>query len=101
MPVRQLAEIDGDFSSIQETMDQGIDEAKQGLTIIQQVQDILPDVKNLENQASDLANQTKSGASQLKDAIPSITNSVDTTVTIDWTGGNIDRFVNRYCKNSY
>ncbi len=61
-------------------MNQGIDEAKQGLTIIQQVQDILPDVKNLENQASDLANQTKSGASQLKDAIPSITNSVDVTL---------------------
>ncbi|WP_275400070.1 YhgE/Pip domain-containing protein [Enterococcus faecium] len=77
---KQLAEIDGDFASIQETMNQGIDEAKQGLTIIQQVQDILPDVKNLENQASDLANQTKSGASQLKDAIPSITNSVDVTL---------------------
>lgn len=42
---KQLAEIDGDFASIQETMNQGIDEAKQGLTIIQQVQDILPDVK--------------------------------------------------------
>lgn len=77
---KQLAEIDSDFASIQETMNQGIDEAKQGLTIIQQVQDILPDVKNLENQASDLANQTKSGASQLKDAIPSITNSVDVTL---------------------
>ncbi|HAQ3124148.1 TPA: YhgE/Pip family protein [Enterococcus faecium] len=75
-----LDTIDGDFASIQETMNQGIDEAKQGLTIIQQVQDILPDVKNLENQASDLANQTKSGASQLKDAIPSITNSVDVTL---------------------
>ena len=42
---RQIAEIDNDFSSIEETMNQGIEEAKQGLTIIQQVQDILPDVK--------------------------------------------------------
>lgn len=77
---KQLAEIDGDFSSIQETMNQGINEAKQGLTIIQQVQDILPDVKNLEGQANNLASQTKTGANQLKDALPGITISVKTTL---------------------
>ncbi|MDB1685119.1 YhgE/Pip domain-containing protein [Enterococcus durans] len=77
---KQLAEIDGDFSSIQETMNQGINEAKQGLTIIQQVQDILPDVKNLERQANNLASQTKTGANQLKDALPGITTSVKTTL---------------------
>lgn len=77
---KQLAEIDGDFSSIQETMNQGINEAKQGLTIIQQVQDILPDVKNLEGQANNLASQTKAGANQLKDALPGITTSVKTTL---------------------
>lgn len=77
---KQLAEIDGDFSSIQETMDQGINEAKQGLTIIQQVQDILPDVKNLEGQANNLASQTKTGVNQLKDALPGITTSVKTTL---------------------
>ncbi|MGN8981008.1 YhgE/Pip family protein [Enterococcus villorum] len=77
---RQIAEIDGDFSSIQETMDQGIAEAKQGLTIIQQVQDILPDVKNLESQAKNLASQTKTGAEQLKEALPGITTSVQTTL---------------------
>lgn len=77
---KQLAEIDGDFSSIQETMNQGINEAKQGLTIIQQVQDILPDVKNLEGQANNLASQTKTGANQLKDALPGITTSVKTTL---------------------
>ena len=77
---KQLAEIDGDFSSIQETMNQGINEAKQGLTIIQQVQDILPDVKNLEGQANNLASQTKTGANQLKAALPGITTSVKTTL---------------------
>lgn len=77
---KQLAKIDGDFSSIQETMNQGINEAKQGLAIIQQVQDILPDVKNLERQANDLASQTKTGANQLKDALPGITTSVKTTL---------------------
>ncbi|MDT2836596.1 YhgE/Pip domain-containing protein [Enterococcus durans] len=77
---KQLAEIDGDFSSIQETMNQGINEAKQGLTIIQQVQDILPDVKNLEGQANNLASQTKAGANQLKDALSGITTSVKTTL---------------------
>lgn len=77
---RQIAEIDNDFSSIEETMNQGIEEAKQGLTIIQQVQDILPDVKNLESQAKNLAEDTKTGAEQLKEAVPGITTSVKTTL---------------------
>lgn len=77
---RQIAEIDNDFSSIEETMNQGIEEAKQGLTIIQQVQDILPDVKNLESQAKNLAADTKTGAEQLKEAVPGITTSVKTTL---------------------
>ncbi|PTO38621.1 phage infection protein [Enterococcus mundtii] len=77
---RQIAEIDNDFSSIEGTMNQGIEEAKQGLTIIQQVQDILPDVKNLESQAKNLAADTKTGAEQLKEAVPGITTSVKTTL---------------------
>lgn len=77
---RQIAEIDNDFSSIEETMNQGIEEAKQGLTIIQQVQDILPDVKNLESQVKNLAEDTKTGAEQLKEAVPGITTSVKTTL---------------------
>lgn len=77
---RQIAEIDNDFSSIEETMNQGIEEAKQGLTIIQQVQDILPDVKNLESKAKNLAEDTKTGAEQLKEAVPGITTSVKTTL---------------------
>lgn len=77
---RQIAEIDNDFSSIEETMNQGIEEAKQGLTIIQQVQDILPDMKNLESQAKNLAADTKTGAEQLKEAVPGITTSVKTTL---------------------
>ncbi|EPI00258.1 phage infection protein [Enterococcus faecalis 13-SD-W-01] len=77
---RQLAMIDEDFSSIQETMNQGIDEAKQGLTIIQQVQDILPDIKKLGSQADDLVANTKEGAEKLQAAVPNIADSVQVTL---------------------
>lgn len=77
---KQLAMIDEDFASIQDTMNQGIDEAKQGLVIIGQVQDALPDIKRLESQASNLASTTENGATQLKEAVPSIVTSVQVTL---------------------
>ncbi|WP_445449757.1 YhgE/Pip family protein, partial [Enterococcus faecalis] len=58
----------------------GINEAKQGLTIIQQVQTILPDIQKLGNQANDLASTTKDGAEKLKTAVPSISSSVQVTL---------------------
>lgn len=91
---RQIAEIDGDFSSIQETMNQGIAEAKQGLTIIQQVQNILPDVKNLELQAKNLAAQTRTGAEKLEEALPGVTTGVQTTLqSISQAASSIGLFV--------
>lgn len=73
---KQLASIDADFDQVEQTMTDGINEAQQGLTIIQQVQGALPDIKNLGDQANQLASVTKDGAQQLQDALPSITNSV-------------------------
>ncbi|MFV0560229.1 MAG: YhgE/Pip family protein [Enterococcus sp.] len=77
---KQIASIDSDFSKIEETMDDGINEAKQGLEIIKQVQTALPDVQKLGEQAEDLADTTQSGAEQLQKAVPNITDSVSVTL---------------------
>ena len=61
-------------------MNDGINEAKQGLNIIHQVQTILPDIQKLGNQADDFATTTKNGAEQLKSAVPSISSSVQVTL---------------------
>lgn len=75
---RQIAMIDEDFASVEQTMSEGIQEAKQGLEIIQQVQTALPDIRKLSDQANDLGNVTLDGANQLEKALPGITQSVGT-----------------------
>ncbi|MEY8443991.1 YhgE/Pip domain-containing protein [Lactococcus ileimucosae] len=77
---KQLAMIDNDFASVEQTMNEGIQEAKQGLTIIQQVQTALPDIRKLGDQANELASTTLDGATQLQNALPSITNSLNITL---------------------
>lgn len=77
---RQIAMIDEDFASVEQTMSEGIQEAKQGLEIIQQVQTALPDIRKLGDQANDLGNVTLDGANKLQEALPSITNSVNVTI---------------------
>lgn len=72
--------IDEDFASVEQTMSEGIQEAKQGLEIIQQVQTALPDIRKLGDQANDLGNVTLDGANKLQEALPSITNSVNVTI---------------------
>ncbi|MFZ3636367.1 YhgE/Pip family protein [Enterococcus faecalis] len=75
---RQIAMIDEDFASVEQTMSEGIQEAKQGLEIIQQVQTALPEIRKLGDQANDLGNVTLDGATQLEKALPGITQSVGT-----------------------
>lgn len=77
---KQLAMIDQDFAGVQQTMTNGIQEAKQGLTIINQVQTAMPKIKELGENADKLASISLSGAQKLKDAQPSITNSVQVTL---------------------
>lgn len=77
---KQLKMIDDDFDSIASTMTDGIDTAKQGLQIIDQVQTALPEIQQLGDQATDFASATKEGAQQLQDALPSISNSVQVTI---------------------
>lgn len=77
---KQLKMIDDDFDSIASTMTDGIDTAKQGLQIIDQVQTALPEIQQLGDQATDFASATKEGAQQVQDALPSISNSVQVTI---------------------
>ena len=77
---KQLKMIDDDFDSIASTMTDGIDTAKQGLQIIDQVQTALPEIQQLGDQATDFASATKEGAQQLQAARPSISNSVQVTI---------------------
>lgn len=77
---KQLAMIDDDFASVEQTMTEGIQEAKQGLQIIQQVQTALPDIEKLGNQADELGSITLDGANKLQEALPSITSSVKVTL---------------------
>lgn len=77
---KQLAMIDEDFASVEQTMNEGISEAKQGLTIIQGVQTALPDIQKLGDQAESLAKATSEGAAKLQEALPGITSSMKVTL---------------------
>ena len=69
---KQLAQVDADFDTIEETMNNGITEAKQGLEILKQVQEILPDVKSMAANADDFAGQLKNAAGKLEDTLPTV-----------------------------
>ncbi|MFD2306780.1 YhgE/Pip domain-containing protein [Enterococcus termitis] len=87
---KQLAMIDEDFASVEQTMSEGIEEAKQGLTIIQGVQRALPDIQQLGDQADQLATATSEGASKLQEALPSITSSIRVTLeSVQTIGSNV------------
>lgn len=77
---KQLKMIDDDFDDIASTMTDGIDTAKQGLQVIEQVQAALPQIEQLGDQAASFATATKDGAQQLQDALPSISSSVKVTI---------------------
>lgn len=77
---KQLAMIDEDFASVEQVMNEGIAEAKQGLTIIQTVQQSLPEIQKLGDQASQLGTVTLDGAHKLQEALPSIASSVQVTL---------------------
>lgn len=77
---KQLKMIDDDFDDIASTMTDGIDTAKQGLQVIEQVQVALPQIEQLGDQAASFATATKDGAQQFKDALPSISSSAQVTI---------------------
>ena len=76
----QLAEINEDFSSVEQTMNQGVSEAKEGLAIIEKVQSLWPEIEKLGSQASGTSESVLAFAKQLQTALPTIITSVDTTL---------------------
>lgn len=72
----QLAMVDEDFDKIEETMNSGIADAKQGLQVIDQVEGLLPDIEKLGSNADSMASQLTAGAEKMKDVVPTISNNV-------------------------
>ncbi|WP_297075678.1 YhgE/Pip family protein [uncultured Enterococcus sp.] len=77
----QLAEINKDFDSVEQTMTQGVNEAKEGLQVIEKVQSLWPQIEQLGQQASGTATSVEDFAKQLQTALPSIQASVETTLS--------------------
>lgn len=73
----QIAMVDSDFDDIEKTMNDGISEAKDGLTIIQQVHGILPQLQQFETNADQFASAAKDGGEKLQAALPQIANSAE------------------------
>ncbi|ARE28978.1 YhgE/Pip domain-containing protein [Lactococcus cremoris] len=73
---KQISMIDEDFASVESTMTQGIQEAKDGLQIINQVQKSMPDIQKLGQDADSLGTITFDAATKMQQALPSITSSV-------------------------
>ena len=76
----QLAEINDDFDSVEQTMNQGVAEAKEGLAVIEKVQTLWPEIVKLGDQASSTTVAVQDFAENLHDALPAITTSVKTTL---------------------
>ena len=79
---RQIAQIDQDFDGIAATLNQGIDEANQALTVIQEVQTIMPDVIELGQDASQTVESTKEVIEKIQSALEPVKQAIDTGLTI-------------------
>lgn len=63
---KQISMIDEDFASVESTMTQGIQEAKDGLQIINQVQKSMPDIQKLGQDADSLGTVTLDAAKKCR-----------------------------------
>ena len=77
---KQLAMVDDDFDNISATLTDGINEAKQGLDVIQQVQNLLPKIDQLGQDASTFTDETLKAAKKLDENLDSITTVVQTNL---------------------
>lgn len=79
---RQVAQIDQDFDGIAGTLNQGINEANQALTVIQDVQKIMPDIIKLGQDASQTVESTKDVIAKIQSALEPVKQAIDTGLTI-------------------
>ncbi len=66
----QLNQLDQDFGKIEQTLNEGIEEAKQGLVIIQQVHKMLPDVEKLLDNSADAIHLGQDAVTGLQEKLP-------------------------------
>lgn len=99
----QIAQIDEDFDGIAATLNDGIDEAKGALDVIQNVQKIMPDVIKLGQQANDTVGASKDVIAKIKTAMGPIKDAIDSGLTIlksvassvQSVADNLSQFINK------
>ncbi|WP_235715892.1 YhgE/Pip domain-containing protein [Latilactobacillus fuchuensis] len=80
---QQIATIDSDFDGIANTLTNGIDEAKTGLTVLNKTQKVLPDLISFSQSAQDVSGEIKTDLiPKLKTALPAIQSAIDQGLTI-------------------
>lgn len=79
----QLAQVDSDFETIEKTMNDGISEAKAGLTVLQDIQTLLPTIETLLNNTSDAVNIGEDALTKIQGDLPANLGSIiDATVRV-------------------
>lgn len=79
---RQLQMIDEDFASVEATMNDGIDVAKNALTIIQQTQQVLPEIEELGQHADTAITLTSDGVKQVQGSLPQVAATITTSLQL-------------------
>lgn len=72
---RQIKMVNDDFDQIESTMSGAINDAKQGMSVIQKAQEVLPQVDATLNGADGTIASAKTITSRLKDALPQVAKS--------------------------
>lgn len=79
---RQLQMIDEDFATVEVTMTDGIDVAKNALTIIQQTQQVLPEIEELGQHADTAITLTSDGLKQVQGSLPQVAATITTSLQL-------------------
>lgn len=74
---RQIQMIDEDFDDLVGLMDKAVDEAKKGVTIIQDAQKVMPEVKELAINSNNMISGLKEDVESVQEALPSIATGVE------------------------
>ena len=79
---KQIQMIDDDFDTIAQTLDDTLQEAANGLVLIEQAQMILPDVQKLAVTANQMIPEISASIGEIQTALPQIANGIGTGIQI-------------------
>ena len=79
---KQIQMIDDDFDTIAQTLDDTLQEAANGLVLIEQAQMILPDVQKLAVTANQMIPEISVSIGEIQTALPQIANGIGTGIQI-------------------